>query len=432
MAETDIQQPGWNKMNYMPVLVREVDLSGGYKAWLVIDSLASGAALGGIRLGEEVCLQEVEELAAEMTLKFSFLNHFAGGAKAGIRAPSNLARDNRQKLFQCFGEEIADLLKNRSYFPGTDIGTYPDDIDSLFLGANIMTGDTADKSDLDSGYFTAISVFAALCSVASELGISLHGASIGIQGLGKVGLNLFQIAHQHGMKVVAISTIKGTLYSEDGLNFGKIMALVVQHGDSFVSHYQGGTLVPVDMFFHQKMDFMCPCAGRYSVHRGNALAINARAIIPASNVVARPQIMDELNASGTIFLPGFVCNSGGVLCYLLEDYGFFKDEIEVLIDRGIQQKVHGLLKMARTHEVSPSTMAYQVARRNQRRFEVETVSRNRGKLQFAYTRLKMSGLQELYRTALWSLVKGGTLRLNTPRGIIAQSVLFGRLFTVKL
>ena len=318
----------------------------------------------------------------------------------------------------------------RSYLPGTDLGTYVEDVDSLLQGANIISNKAESGNELNSGYFTATSVFAALQATALELGISVPGARIGIQGLGKVGLRLFQIAQKHGMKIVAVSTVKGTLYSEDGIDFEQISSLSEQHGDNLVFHYPQAALLSVEKFFHQKMDFMCPCAERHSIHENNIHFIKARAIIPATNVVARVETMDKLNAEGVIFLPGFVCNSGGILCYTLKSYGFVEKDIEYLIDRGIKHKVQGLLDMAKERGESPSVVAFQVSRNNQERFKLESASRKHGKLNLALTRLKTSGFLELYRTALWSLVRGRPLRLDSFSGKVAQSLIFNRIFTV--
>ncbi len=48
--------------------------------------------------------------------------------------------------------------------------------------------------------------------------LDLREARLGIQGLGKVGLNLLQLASEHGIKLVAGSTQHGALYSPEGLD----------------------------------------------------------------------------------------------------------------------------------------------------------------------------------------------------------------------
>lgn len=72
-----------------PILIKEVNLPKHTTGWLVIDSIGSGVAVGGIRLGKNVSLEEVKQLAAEMTLKFSFYNRPIGELKQVFAAHLN-------------------------------------------------------------------------------------------------------------------------------------------------------------------------------------------------------------------------------------------------------------------------------------------------------------------------------------------------------
>ena len=78
-----------------PIYIKKIDLPKNSIGWIVIDSMGYGSATGGIRLGKNVNLEEVKQLANEMTLKFSFYNLPIGGAKAGICSPLPI---NRKEL----------------------------------------------------------------------------------------------------------------------------------------------------------------------------------------------------------------------------------------------------------------------------------------------------------------------------------------------
>lgn len=59
-----------------PQLILEVtDKELGFLGWVVIDRFLSGCAIGGVRMRDGLTLDEVANLAKEMTLKFAFLKY---------------------------------------------------------------------------------------------------------------------------------------------------------------------------------------------------------------------------------------------------------------------------------------------------------------------------------------------------------------------
>jgi glutamate dehydrogenase (NAD(P)+) len=56
----------------------------GTRGYLVIDRLVHGLAAGGLRVHPQVTLEEVTELARNMTVKQAVVGIEVGGAKAGL------------------------------------------------------------------------------------------------------------------------------------------------------------------------------------------------------------------------------------------------------------------------------------------------------------------------------------------------------------
>ena len=415
----------WVRKIGEPLLIKEVDLGGDRHGWLVIDSLGNGQASGGVRLGNSVTLDEVQALATEMTLKFSFLNLPLGGAKAGIYCSGPMSEQERASLFVNFGEGLGPILRERTFLPGTDMGTYPADVGNLFKGAGLVR---KNQGLLDSGFYTAVSVFSALKATSGILGISLSGARIGIQGLGKVGLKLLHFAYEHGMKIVAVSTRVGALHSPRGLEAEQILDLAGKYGDDLVSHYQRADSIHLEELFEQDMEILCPCAGMYPIHRDNIDKIRAKIIIPGCNVAAAPEIEESLFYKGIIYLPGFVCNSGGVLCFLLSNYGLREEEISTFLSRGIGRKISALLTKAKKNNVSPAVAAMSIVRKNQEGFIQESEARSKGRLNLAMVRFRKSGTTEMIRTLLWPIVQNALSGSSSMRKKLAQKILFERLF----
>ena len=72
---------------------------------------------------------------------------------------------------------------------------------------------------------------------AKVLGIEMVGAEIAVQGFGNVGSWAAILAHQMGMKVVAVSDVSGGIYNPAGLNIPAIAAHVQKHPKRIIEGY---------------------------------------------------------------------------------------------------------------------------------------------------------------------------------------------------
>src|SRR5512147_2806491 len=77
------------------------------KAFVVVDNIALGASIGGVRVSPNVTLEEVKRLARTMTLKNSIAGLAHGGGKAGIIADQR--SPEKEHYFRLFARSIADL-----------------------------------------------------------------------------------------------------------------------------------------------------------------------------------------------------------------------------------------------------------------------------------------------------------------------------------
>jgi glutamate dehydrogenase/leucine dehydrogenase len=384
-----------------PILIKEVQLPASCLGWVVIDSMRYGTSAGGVRIGSNVTLAEVKLLANDMTLKKSFYNLNAGGAKAGIFCPNSIGVKEREDIFFSFGRGIKGLLREKLFYPAIDMGTDRNDIEQIFKGAGINRKPT--NEIIDSSYYTGISVFATLKAVAAFKGIELRGARIGIQGLGKVGINILRLAFQSGLKLVAVSTCKGALYAADGFNIMKILDLVEKNGDDFVDQYQDAQKISLEEFFEKDMDIMCPCAGIYPIHRGNVEKIKAKFIVPGCNVPADKEVERWLFKKGIVFLPGFVCNAGGVLGFVLKYNDIKRGERGDFLSRGIQQRVWDLMRLSEKSGEAPADVARSMAKNNQNKFALESKAKMKGKLNLLLAIIRNSGYTEILRRFLTRL-----------------------------
>lgn len=285
--------------------------------FVVIDSFVSGRGTGGIRCTDSVTLDEVSRLAREMTYKFAFLHLPSGGAKAGLVASADLTDTAREQLFRRFGEAIGDLIRNGTYVGGLDMGTGPEDIRALNAGAGVHPSPEHQDSDIDSNYYTALTVFVTLQGLLEARGRALPGTPVLVEGVGKVGSHLLRLLGDAGATVVGVSTLGGAIYDGNGLDVDEILAARARHGDDFVVSYPAGERMPSEELFTQSADVLIPGGGADSIHDENVDAIKARWVVPIANICAAGTIEATLHQRDIEFVPGFVSNSGGVFCWYL-------------------------------------------------------------------------------------------------------------------
>src|SRR4249920_668123 len=89
------------------------------EGFVVVDNVACGPAIGGIRMAPDVTVSEVARLARAMTLKNAAAGLPHGGAKAGIIASPTLSSAQKEPIVRAFAHSIRDIT---DYIPGPDMG----------------------------------------------------------------------------------------------------------------------------------------------------------------------------------------------------------------------------------------------------------------------------------------------------------------------
>jgi glutamate dehydrogenase (NAD(P)+) len=68
----------------------------GLKAVLVVDNVACGPAIGGLRMAPDVSVDECFRLARAMTMKNAAAGLPHGGGKSAVRRPAHAARGRKR------------------------------------------------------------------------------------------------------------------------------------------------------------------------------------------------------------------------------------------------------------------------------------------------------------------------------------------------
>lgn len=346
----------------IPQLVCTVVDGGEALGYLVIDSTINGHSSGGLRLMPDVDEAEVRGLAHAMTLKYGFLGLPQGGAKAGVRGDPEEPQQLRRERLAAFGRGVAPLLRSRTYLPGADMGTSTADILHMLRVAGVRTRPRDGYVDR-GGYYTALTVFSCAGQAVRHSGRSLEGATVAIQGFGKVGSALATLLADAGARVVAISTVRGAIFNGRGLDVALLANLAARAGSHVVDLYPEADPIDPAALLELPVDLLCPCARQAAVHEGNAPSVRARILCPGANNPITAEAERMLFQRGVICLPDFVANSGGVLGGRMEGASANAEQIASFIDSHFGRRVAWLLQQAAREEVLPREIAVPMALR---------------------------------------------------------------------
>ncbi|MGB5295190.1 MAG: Glu/Leu/Phe/Val dehydrogenase dimerization domain-containing protein [Thermoanaerobaculia bacterium] len=323
----------------------EAKEEGTSVAYIVIDSTVNGRSRGGLRIVPDLSEAELSVAARAMTLKYGLLGLPQGGAKAGILGNGEASPEDRQRLLSDFAAAVRPYLMQRTYQPDADLGTRGEDIRSMMCSHG-LTVKHREWRGRDSGYYTAVSCVAAAEAAVEWRKGQLAESKVAIEGFGSVGSVVADLLSRRGASVVAISTSRGALYDPDGLDVDRLRSMVREMGSRIVEEYDQKLFLRRQDLLELPVNLLLPCARHHSLHDGNVPRISAKIICPGANNPATPEAEATLFDRGHLFLPDFVCNSGGVLGGTMEFAGISLEQTASLIEEWMARMIPDLLDQA--------------------------------------------------------------------------------------
>jgi glutamate dehydrogenase (NAD(P)+) len=289
-------------------VIELVDEAAGLEAVIVVDHELFPVSAGGTRMTPDVTTGEVARLAQTMTWKFASCRVPYAGAKAGIRWNGE---GDRAALIAAYRRALEPL--SDSFQTGPDLGTdpldYVDDAETV-LPIWAKTHEGLGMDDLATGHGVKAAAEAAL----RRQGRSLGGATVAIEGFGKVGAGTARACARAGARVVGVSTVRGLVAAPDGLDVEGLIRMREAYGDALVEH-AGLEVRAREDLFALDCDVLVPGARPDSVTREVAERLACEVVAPGANAPYGAGASDVLHARGILALPDFVANSGGVHLY---------------------------------------------------------------------------------------------------------------------
>ena len=328
---------------------------------LVIDNTARGVGKGGIRMVPDISVLEVFRLSRAMTWKNAMADLPFGGAKSGIKADPRHV--NKEAVVRAFASKIKELMPSQ-YIAGPDINMTERDMEHIVdeVGnLKVATGKPLKLNGLphelgSTGYGVAQSTFVAL----DFLGMDAGKTNVAIEGFGNVGLFTAKFLSEKGVKIVAVSDSKGTVFDGKGLDFAQLERLKREKGT--VIAYPGAKLLPTCDIFSLNVDILIPGVRPDVITDENKNSVKAKIIVEAANVPISDRIESEFWKRGVTVIPDFVANAGGVISSYVETISGSKEQMFRTVKEKITANTLKMLDDSKQLKISTRDAAMRIAR----------------------------------------------------------------------
>ncbi|ATQ67613.1 MULTISPECIES: Glu/Leu/Phe/Val family dehydrogenase [Methylosinus] len=292
--------------------------AAGLEAIVVIDNVAAGPAIGGVRMAPDVGVEECFRLARAMTLKNAACGLRHGGAKSVIFGDPAMPMDEKERVIRAFAKGIEPLT---DYIPGPDMGL--DETCMAFVHDEIgrAVGLPAELGGvpLDEIGATGFGVAIAAEVAAPRAGLSLSGARVVVEGFGAVGRHAARFLARRGAVLVGASDRRGAIYDARGLDI-EALSLLRAKGMSVSAHSVGERLGS-DALLRAPCDIFIPAARPDVLRADNVETLDCKLVVEGANIPATAEAERRLFERGIVAAPDFIANAGGVICAAVEYAG---------------------------------------------------------------------------------------------------------------
>lgn len=328
------------------------------KAVLVVDNVAAGPSIGGLRMAQDVSVEECFRLARAMTLKNAAAGLPHGGGKSVIFGDPRMNRPDKERLIRAMACALAE---EHDYIFGPDMGTDEQCMAWVKdeIGRAVGLPREVGGIPLDEIGATGWGISHATDVALHYCDFSLTGARVVIQGFGAVGKHAIRFLAQQGAVLVAASDTLGTIHDPNGLDIAALTALKAA-GKSVIDHDQGSKLER-DATLDIDCDIWIPAARPDVINEANVGRLKTRLVIEGANIPVTPAAERMLHERGVLCVPDFIANAGGVICAAVEYRGGSQSEAFAVIEEKLRRNTEEVLAMTREHKILPREAAVQLA-----------------------------------------------------------------------
>jgi glutamate dehydrogenase (NAD(P)+) len=335
----------------------------GLRAIVVVDNVAAGPAIGGVRMAADVSLEECVRLARAMTLKNAAAGLSHGGAKSVIFADPAMPLTEKEALVRAFARAVRDIDE---YIAGPDMGTdercmawVHDEIGRSVGLPAVLGGIPLDEIGATGfGLAVAAEVAEQFCDV------QLRGARVAIQGFGAVGRHAARFIAERGAVLVAAADSHGTLHAPAGIDVDRLIA-IKRSGGSVLEYAAAEQLsaeqLSAEAIVEVECDLWIPAARPDVIDAGNVQRLRARLVVEGANIPITWEAERALHDRGVLVIPDFIANAGGVICAAVEYAGGSRAAAFQSIEAQVRANTFAVLAAARERAAPPRAAAVELA-----------------------------------------------------------------------
>ncbi len=343
-----------------------------YKGFRVQYSTTRGPSKGGVRFHPSIDMDETVALAMLMTWKCALTNLPFGGAKGGIAVNiKDLSERENERLTRRYTSEILPIIGPERDIPAPDVGTDERNmawmmdtysvnagfaVPGVVTGKPIVLGGSLGRTSA-TGDGVVISTMEAL----RVRGIDPIGATVAVQGFGKVGYWTAIGLENLGLKVIAVSDVSGGV-----TGFKSISDLWQYFTENHSLNMPGTEKLSQEELLHMNVDVLIPAALSEAINEKTALGIKAKIVVEGANAPTTPAGDQILNDKGILTIPDILANSGGVIVSYFEwvqdkqNYFWTADEVKSNLNEIMMRSIKEVEALASARKVSWREAAHMI------------------------------------------------------------------------
>ena len=330
----------------------------GLKGILVVDNVATGPSIGGLRIAPDVSVDECFRLARAMTLKNAAAGLRHGGGKSVLYGDPRMPKPQKEQLIRAF----AGALKNETdYIFGPDMGSDEECMAWIKdeIGRSVGLPKALGGIPLDEIGATGWGISHVTDVALRYSDFKLEGARVVIQGFGAVGKHAARFLAAKGAVLVAAADTSGTIVNPKGIDVAALTAL--KDAGQSVLDYADGQKLDRDAVIDVECDIWIPAARPDVVHEDNVRRLKTRLVIEGANIPVTRGAEQVLHQNGVLVVPDFIANAGGVICAAMEYAGASQSTAFATIADKLRGNTEEVLEKAVKQGMLPREAAMEMA-----------------------------------------------------------------------
>lgn len=288
-----------------------------------------GPYKGGIRYfdpegGVEYMEREVMALSSWMTWKTAIAGVPLGGGKGAIfinPKKEKLSKDEMDRLTRRFAFMISEIIGPQKDIPAPDVYTTGKEMTQIMDTFGKLQGNTHQPGvitgkpipmggSLARNVATGLGTAYCVREAAQEIGLSLRGAKVVLQGFGNASTFAGEYLEKMGCVIIGASDSKGDIISTKGMKMKDLEKWKAKKGT--VVGFPGSTKVSTEKLLTTKCDILIPGALENQIDANIARKMDCKIIGESANGPTLPEADPILFKKNIIVVPDILANAGGV------------------------------------------------------------------------------------------------------------------------